>query len=59
VSLRKTTQYIVARSPTPIVIYIIEGKLDSPTIEDDDRQYLDDTWKLDDGMMQTRVRDGE
>jgi len=31
------------RSPTPIVIYSVEGELDSPAIEDDDIQKLDDT----------------
>jgi hypothetical protein len=58
-SSRKTTQYIVGRSPTPIVIYTVEGELDSPTTKDDDKQNLDDTRKLDNGMMRTRGGDGE
>jgi hypothetical protein len=49
----------VGRSPIPIVIYSVEGELDSPTTEDDDRQNLDDARKLDDGMMPTRGRDGK
>jgi len=43
----------VGRSPTPIVIYNVEGELDSPTTKYDNRQNLDD------GMMWTRGGDGE
>ncbi len=50
---------IVERSPTPIVIYSVEGELDSLATKDDNRQNLDDTWKLDNDMMQTRGEDGE
>ncbi len=50
---------IVERSPAPIVIYSVEGELDSLATKDDNRQNLDDTWKLDNGMMQTRGEDGE
>jgi hypothetical protein len=49
----------VGRSPTPIIFYNVEGELDFLAIENDDRQSLDDTQKLDDGMMQTGGRDGE
>jgi hypothetical protein len=49
----------VGRSPTPIVIYNVEGELDFLAIENDDKQNLGDTRKLDDGMMQTRGGDGE
>ncbi len=59
VSLRKTTQYIVGRSPTPIVIYSVEGELDSPTIKDDNRQNLDNTQNFNNGMMWSRGGDGE
>jgi len=41
----------VGRSPTPIVIYNVEGELDFPATKDEDKQNLDDTGKLDDGMM--------
>jgi hypothetical protein len=34
---------IVERSPTPIVIYSVEGELDSLATKDDNRQNLDDT----------------
>jgi len=49
----------VGKSPTPIVIYSVEGELDSLATKDDNRQNLDDTRKLDDGMMRTRGGDGE
>jgi hypothetical protein len=42
---------VVERSPTPIVIYSVEGEFDSLAIEDDNIQKLDDTQKLDDAMM--------
>ncbi len=58
-SLRKTTRYIVGRSPTPIVIYNVEGELDFLATKDDDRQNLDDARKLDDSMMRTRGGDGK
>jgi hypothetical protein len=38
-------------------MYNVEGELDSLVIEDDDKQNLDNTHKLDDGMMQTRGED--
>jgi hypothetical protein len=50
---------IVERSPTPIVIYSVEGELDYLAIKYDNRQNLDDTRKLNNGMMQTRGGDGE
>jgi hypothetical protein len=50
---------IVERSPTPIVIYNVEGELDSPATEDDNKQNLDNTHKLDDGFMQIRGEDGK
>jgi len=49
----------VGRSPIPVVIYNVEGELDYSTTEDDNRQNLDDTQKLDDGMMLTRGKDGK
>jgi len=47
----------VGRSPTPIVIYNVEGELDFLATKDDDRQNLDNTRKLDDSMMRTRGGD--
>ncbi len=49
----------MVRSPIPIVIYSVEGELDSPTTKNDNRQNLDDTRKLDDGMMRTKGGDGK
>ncbi len=34
---------IVERSPTPIIIYNVEGELDFLATKDDDKQNLDDT----------------
>jgi hypothetical protein len=50
---------IVERSPTPIVIYSVEGELDYFATKDENRQNLDDARKLDNGMMQTKGGDGE
>jgi hypothetical protein len=50
---------IIERSPTPIIIYSVEGELDSLATKDDDKQNLDNTHRLDDGMMQTGGEDGE
>ncbi len=50
---------IVERSPTPIVIYNVEGEFDYHATKDDDKQNLDDKWKLDDNMMHSGGGDGE
>ncbi len=50
---------IVESSPTPIVIYSVEGELEFDATKDDNKQNLDNTHKLDDGMMQIGGEDGE
>jgi hypothetical protein len=45
--------------PTPIVIYSVESELNSFVTEDNNRQNLDNTQKLNNNMMQTRGGDGE
>jgi hypothetical protein len=50
---------IVESSPTPIVIYSVEGELEFDATKDDNKQNLGNTHKLDDGMMQTGGEDGE
>ncbi len=46
-------------SPTPIVIYCVENELDFFATEYNNKQNLDNTRKLDNGMIQTRGGDGE
>ncbi len=49
----------VGKSPTPIVIYNVEGGLDSPTTKNNNRQNFDYTQKLDNNMMPIEGGDGE
>ncbi len=50
---------IVENSPIPIVIYNVEGELDSLATKDDNKQNLDNMWKFDKNMMQTKAGGGE